>query len=263
MKKRLSFEFCMIVVMIIVLGIFTAIFFSLYLADIAENKKFKNNAVQVYGEIVGQSTCRDGSRFGYQYCYRVRFTTLNGEEIDFSAAGRTSYTAGLYILPNNVLVEYLPDDSVHARLVGAESDTGFFLVGSLLGGGGTVFIVFCVFFGNRFRRKTDVVQKEVDDLLLNGNVDDAICLTKSIKHDTRRKILLTDLIAKLYGYGFKEQAFAVLEYLLNIFEKEPSSFQRDSMLYTLANKLSELKEYELASRVVGMIEHKDIKRICG
>ncbi|RUR56588.1 DUF3592 domain-containing protein [Vreelandella populi] len=261
MKKWLSFECCMTIVMVVVPGIITAVFFSLYLVDITEDKKFKKEAIQVSGEIVGQSTCRDGSRFGHQYCYRVRFTTLDGEEVDFSAAGRTSYTAGLYILPNSVSVEYLPENSVHARLVGAESNTGIFLIGSLLGGGITIFVAFSMFFADQFRRKSDEIQEEINGLLLSGNIDDAICLAKSIDNDVRRKILLTDLVVKLYEYEFEERGGIVLDYLLSVFEKESSSFQRDSMLHTLASKLSEVKEYESASRVVGMIEHKDVKRI--
>lgn len=145
MKKWLSFENLMLTAVVFVPGVITAIFVSLYIAEVAEDKRFEKEAVQVSGEIVGQSTCRDGSRFGHKYCYRIRFATDDGKEIDFSAAGRASYAAGLYILPNSVLVEYLPGDSVRARLVGEENDIGFLFTGGLLGGGITFFIAFSMF----------------------------------------------------------------------------------------------------------------------
>lgn len=97
--------------------------------------------------------------------------------------------------------------------------------------------------------------------MLNGNVDGAIFLVKNVKNDVRRKILLTDLVVRLYESSFEEYADTLLEYLLSVFNKEVSSFQRDSMIFTLALKLSEIGEYESVSQVVDMIEHKDVKRI--
>ncbi|MCC5904245.1 MAG: DUF3592 domain-containing protein [Halomonas sp.] len=257
MKKWTSFERFMVVF----LGIVTVVFLTLYSWSATEDRRFEQTGIMTSGKIVGEATCRDGSRFGYQYCYRVRFTTRSGEEVDFSATGRKSYAAGLYILPNYVQVKYLPDQPLHARIVGSERDTGFFLVIGFSGLCITIVIAVSMFFAIRFRKRTNEAEIEQDTLLLNDDFDGAICFTKNISDGVRRKILLGDLVAKLYERNCERKAVDTLSYLLEIFKQESSSFDRDSMLYSLANKLIEVNMHQSASKVKEVIEHKDIKHL--
>ncbi|MGY6566420.1 MAG: hypothetical protein ACXIU5_16895 [Halomonadaceae bacterium] len=259
MKKWLTFDRLSLFLMIGLPAIFSIIFMSLYVDVVLEDKKFYQYGVVTSGTIIGERVCGDGTRFGHQYCYRVRFTTQSGEELVFSAAGRTSYQVGFYILPNSVRVQYLPDRPSYARLVGEESHKGFFLLAGLGGLGMAVVISIGMFGAIRFRKKTDEDDEEQESLLLSGDVDGAIQFTKSIPNDERRKILLGNLIVRLYEQGEDAAADDALGYLLDIFQKELSSFKRDSMLYMLVEKLLKAGRKREASPVIMMIEHENVK----
>lgn len=181
-------------------GCFGAFMLALYIGFEREDREFRLHAVTTEGYLVGESACRDGTRFGHSYCYTIRFTSQNGEEITFHDRGLTSYRTGLYVLRMPMSVEYLPYRPQSARLSGRGNDSFFLWFGLIV-------LSLSLFYGVklyqvlRSLKTLKALQWQLKVLLSRRCFDEALELALAAAADNDREILLTMLLTRLSRRG--------------------------------------------------------------
>lgn len=192
-----TFEFW-VVVTLIALATGGVFFLILYSDEVAQNGEFGQHGVVTLGQVVDESICSNGTRFGHEYCYDILFTTADGEQVVFGARGLTSYRAGLGVLPKTMFVQYLPYRPTSARLAG-DSGEGGLLLG--LGLAMTGFALFCLFGLIRAQVAWYSMQellKHLESLIDKRCFDEAVDFAMGNSNLEDRNTLLATLILRLF-----------------------------------------------------------------
>lgn len=183
---------------VFVMACLGALLLALYIQGAQQDREFRLHAQVATGYLIGESTCRNGTRYGHDYCYTIRFTTETGEEITFQARGLTSYRTGFRVLSVPMRVEYLPDRPTAARLAGEENGS-FLLWLALAVLGFTLFCAVKFHQALRWRNTQLALLQRLDALLAEQRFDEALTHALAVPQADHREAQLLSLLLRLFN----------------------------------------------------------------
>ena len=239
------------------------LFLALFAGGVRENRLFDREALDTFGHVVDERTCRSGTRFGLENCYRIAFTDHAGQTVVFGARGRTSYRAGFRVLPAALAVQYLPQRPTYARLRGDRADTaitGWLGFGSLA----MALLVAGLFLHARHFARRHAGFKQTLDARIETDPPAALLdLAADIADPPLQQTCLQDIALALYQRGHVAEADDALSRALDLNRRHGGSYGRDIGLGVLGRALYAAGHPTAAQRALEAITHRDVRRHFG
>lgn len=239
------------------------LFLGLFASGVRENRLFDRDAVDTFGRVVDERTCRTGTRFGLENCYRIAFTDQAGQTVVFGARGQTSYRAGFRVLPAMLPVAYLPQRPTHARLRGDRADTamtGWLGFGSLA----MALVVAALFLHARgFARRHADFKRTLDTRIDTDPPGVLLGLAADIADASLQQACLQDIALALYQRGHVADADDALSRALALNRRHGGGYGRDIGLGVLGQALHAAGHPAAARRAMEAITHRDVRRHFG